>query len=259
MSLTGTDRKDLSFAKELLENPSLAMRITSYVGVPIERGFAMLPKSWSPIVDNATKAALQGALGAALTTMDEGKHRNSRDGLHRMLATATGAAGGAFGLPALAVELPLSTTIMLRSIVDIAASEGENVREPEAKMACLEVFALGGRVTGDDAAESAYFAVRSALGRAVSEAAVHIAQHGFAQKSAPAMVRLISQIASRFSISVGEKAAAQAVPIIGAAGGAAINAIFIDHFQDMARGHFIVRRLERSHGVETVRAQYLEL
>ena len=53
-----------------------------------------------------------------------------------------------------------------------------------------------------------------------------------------------------------EKAAAQAIPIVGAAGGAVINLLFIDHFQTMARGHFTVRRLERQHGVDAVREAY---
>jgi hypothetical protein len=50
-----------------------------------------------------------------------------------------------------------------------------------------------------------------------------------------------------------------AVPAIGAAGGAAINLLFIDHFQDMAPGHFIVRKLERAYGAELVRAEYERL
>jgi hypothetical protein len=69
-------------------------------------------------------------------------------------------------------------------------------------------------------------------------------------------VRLVALIAARFGIVVSEKAAAQAIPIIGAAGGAIINTVFIDHYQDMARGHFTVRRLERLHGVDAVRAAY---
>jgi hypothetical protein len=38
-----------------------------------------------------------------------------------------------------------------------------------------------------------------------------------------------------------------------------INTIFIDHFQDMARGHFIVRRLERVYGTDEVKRQYEKL
>jgi hypothetical protein len=73
------------------------------------------------------------------------------------------------------------------------------------------------------------------------------------------LVRLIAKIAERFGIQVTEKAAAQAVPAIGAAGGAIINTLFIDHFQDMARGHFIVRKLERKHGKDLVKRLYAEL
>ena len=169
---------------------------------------------------------------------------------------ATGAGGGAFGLAGLPVELPLSTTIMLRSIADIARSEGESLAAPEGKLACLEVFALGGRRPNDDATESAYFAVRGVLAKAVSEAAQFITEKGLVEEGAPALIRLVAQVASRFGAAVSEKVAAEAVPVIGAAGGAAINLLFIDHFQDMARGHFIVRRLERAYGAELVRAEY---
>ena len=49
------------------------------------------------------------------------------------------------------------------------------------------------------------------------------------------------------------------VPAIGAAGGAIINTLFIDHFQDMAHGHFIVRRLERKYGEAIVKEKYLAI
>jgi len=162
-------------------------------------------------------------------------------------------------LPALAIELPVSTTIMLRSIADIARSEGENLGTADARLQCIQVLALGGRSKDDDATETAYFAARAAMAKAVSDAAAHLAKKGFSDKGAPAIVRLITQIASRFSIVVSEKAAAQAVPIVGAFGGAIINTLFIDHFQDMGKGHFIVRRLERLHDPEEVRRMYQEL
>ena len=100
---------------------------------------------------------------------------------------SSGAIGGAFGLATLAIELPLSTVIMLRSIADIARSEGQSVADPEVQLACLEVFALGGRGPEDDAAESGYFAVRAALSGAVADAARHIAERGVMGEAAPAL------------------------------------------------------------------------
>jgi hypothetical protein len=120
------------------------------------------------------------------------------------------------------------------------------------------VLGLGGRSKSDDAAEVGYFAAREAMSRAVGSAAAHIAKHGLAREGAPALVRLITLVAERYSINISEKAAAQLVPIAGALGGAAINTIFIDHFQDMARGHFAVRRLERKYGAEEVQEKYRE-
>lgn len=253
------DIEQLRLARELLENPGLAARISDLVGTPIERGFELLPERWGQVVNAATRKAIESTLDIALGTMDASHRGAASNWWHKAAATATGATGGAFGLGALAIELPISTGIMLRSIADIARSEGEDLAAPEARVQCLQVLALGGRSRGDDAAETGYFAARAAMARAVSEAASHLARKGLAEKSAPALVRLVTQVASRFSIVVSEKAAAQAVPLVGAFGGAAINAVFIDHFQGMARGHFIVRRLERSHGTETVRRMYAEL
>jgi hypothetical protein len=191
--------------------------------------------------------------------MHDTTRRTSSDFLHLLFVAASGAAGGAFGLLALPIELPISTAVMLRSIADIARSEGERINEPQAKLACLEVFALGGPSKRDDAAESGYFIVRAALARAVTEAAEYLAERGLAREGAPAIVRLITQIASRFGAVVSEKAAAEAVPVIGAAGGALINTIFINHFQAMARGHFIVRRLERTYGPALVKETYMNV
>jgi hypothetical protein len=251
--------EQLRRGKQLLENPGLAAKITSAIGRPIEKGIELLPGKWSEVVNDATKKSLRTALDAALMTFGRTSQLESSDIWHKIAATATGAGGGAFGLPALMIELPVSTTIMLRSIADIARSEGEDIRLAESKLACLEVFALGGRTSKDDAAESGYFAVRAALAKAVSEAAEFIAERGLAKEGAPVIVRLISQIASRFSVNVSEKAAAQAVPAVGAVGGALINLAFIDHFQDMARGHFTVRRLERIYGTEVVQSEYRKL
>ncbi len=101
--------------------------------------------------------------------------------------------------------------------------------------------------------------MRGALARSVADSARYLASHSLASESAPAMARLIAQIAARFGLVVSEKFAAQAVPVVGAIGGAAINLAFAEHFQTLARGHFIIRRLERQRGAEAVRFEYRRL
>jgi len=257
MALSAAELEELQRAKALLENPGIAARLADIVGSPIERGMKMLPDKLQRSVHAATEAALMKAADVAVSTLRNGSSTRFRDNFHRIAVAASGAAGGAFGLPALAIELPLSTTLMLRSIADIAAAEGEDPRAVETKLACLMVFALGStRDRTDDAAESGYYAARYALATAVAEATKHLAQKSVGKGVAPPLVRLITLIGSRFGIVVSEKAAAQAIPILGAAGGALINTVFIGHYQDMARGHFIVRRLERTHGPEAVREAY---
>jgi hypothetical protein len=256
MALSSSEMEDLATARNLLENPGLAARISDAIGSPIEKGFALLPAAWERTVNDAARKSVEAALKIALLTLDHRRQEPPANRWHKLAAGASGAVGGAFGLPALAVELPVSTAIMLRSIADIARSQGENLENPEAGLACLQVLALGGRSKEDDGAETAYFAVRAAMARAVSDAAEHLARKGLSDGGAPVIVRLISRIASRFSIVVSEKAAAQAIPVVGAVGGAVINTLFMDHFQNMGRGHFIIRRLERLHGSEEIRRLY---
>ncbi|MBW2517501.1 MAG: EcsC family protein [Deltaproteobacteria bacterium] len=259
MKISAADRNDLKYAKTLLENPSLAARISNLLGTPIEKGFGYLPAKWKGLVQAVTEKSLKQALSFAVHTMNTKKKPTSSNKAHKLLVMATGAGGGSFGLPALAVELPLTTSIMLRSIADIARSEGEPISQLETKLACLEVFALGGSAKSDDGTETGYFFVRATLARTISEAAQYIAEKGIAKEGAPVLVRLITVLASRFGVIVSEKVAAQAIPLIGAAGGALINTIFIDHFQNMARGHFIIRRLERQYGKELIRQEYDQL
>jgi hypothetical protein len=259
MALSQSEISELRGAKELLENPGIAAKVSNFVGTPIEKVLKKLPESLTAAVNDISRKSIEKALDIALLTMDRDERGSSSNWWHKLAVVATGAGGGAFGLPALAIELPVSTTIMLRSIADIARSEGEDLRCPDARLQCVQVLALGGNSKNDDGTESGYFAARAALAKSISDAAAHLTKKGLSQQGAPAIVRLISLVASRFSIVVSEKAAAQAVPVVGAIGGAAINSLFIDHFQDMGRGHFIVRRLERFHGQEEVRRLYDEL
>lgn len=259
-TLTKHDLAELKRAKMILENPGMAAKLASLLGSPFEAGMKMLPRRWQKTVHSATEAALMKALDVAVRSLGEPRHRASRDRLHQLGAATSGAIGGAFGVAALAIELPVSTTLILRSIADIAAAEGEDPRHLDTKLACVTVFALGStRDRSDDATESVYFAARAALASAVSEASKYLAEKGLSKSGAPALVRLVTLIASRFGVVVSQKAAAQMIPVLGAAGGALINTIFIGHYQDMARGHFIVRRLEKIHGQEPVRLAYEKL
>ena len=256
MKLEADDHESLKDAVNVLENPGLAIQVANFIGKPIELGLRKLPDSSSERIGDVTRHALRSSLRLAVSTMKNQRGLSPSNATHKMLVTLSGAAGGAFGLPALAIELPVSTTIMLRSIADVARGEGENICLIKTQLACIEVFAFGGRSQSDDGSETGYYATRVALNQAVAAAAKHIAENGLVKEGAPAIVRLIAEVAARFSIQVSEKFAAQSLPTIGAAGGAAINLIFINHFQDMARGHFTVRRLERRYGAELIQDEY---
>lgn len=258
-SLTDTERADLARARRVLDHPSLAIRLADAVGTPIEALVRRLPGSAQKAIGAGTRKALDRALSVALRTLDGRGGPTPSDRLHRRLVIASGAAGGLAGLPGLVVELPFSLTVMLRSIAEHARAQGEDLSQVASRLECLTVFAYGSRAVSDDAADAGYFAVRAALSKAVSEAAAFVARSGAAaaaDRSAPALVQLLARIAQRLGVAVSDKAAAQLLPLVGAAGGAAVNALFMRHYQDTAWAHFTIRRLERLHGTAEVRASW---
>ena len=254
-ALSSDDREVLERAVRTLEHPSLPARISALVGQQLSFAEKFIPDAVASAANSAANVALRAALRTAIKTLPK-PGRASFARLHTALAAMSGAAGGVFGLAALPVELPVSTTIILRSIAEIARAEGEDPTEPATALACLEVFALGGGTEAGPASNSGYLAVRAALAKSIQQATRVVLQRGIADETAPALVRFIGQIVSGFCVAVSQKVAAQAVPVIGAVTGAAINAAFAEHFQALARAHFQVRRLERSYGPELVRAEY---
>jgi hypothetical protein len=128
MTINKDDTNALRNAVQLLEHPSLAARLTNMVGKPIELLGRALPVGASQAIAKATTKSLEAALKVALTIRNEPQESSRL--LHRTLAVASGAAGGAFGIFSLPLELPVSTIIILRSILDIARSEGENLTDP---------------------------------------------------------------------------------------------------------------------------------
>ena len=149
------DFADLKTAVALLERPGAGIRVINLLGYPVEGALSVLPR-WlrRPIGYMATRA-VSVSLHLALGTIDRKSHRRPLRRAHRAMVAVSGAVGGFFGLPGLVIELPISTTLMLRSIADIARSEGEDLSSVDSRLACVTVFALGGRSKGDNAADAA--------------------------------------------------------------------------------------------------------
>jgi len=266
---TSQDWADLQRAVGLLESPTLTAKMANLIGSPLEFAVKKLPQSVSRRIHGAVEAALFNSAQAALWSMDNTPGKAASTRWHKLAAATTGALGGAFGFTALFLELPVSTTIMMRSVADVARSEGFDLSEMGTRHACLEVFALGGNSGQDDASETGYYITRGFTAEVMRHLSAELAgaavggggvMIGLTPKEAGKwLAKIVEKVAARFGVVVTEKFAAQAVPIIGAVAGATLNTMFTDYYQDMARGHFIVRRLEKQYGYETVRTAYNQL
>ncbi len=268
--ITPEDLQVLRQAKSDMEHLGWAIRNINIIGNTLETGFKYIPPKALAVLQKSTEKALMAILKANLLTIQ--KHstfRKPSNRTYKAIVTGSGALSGFFGSTTgigtalFASEVALTTKFMMRTIMDIARSEGEDIYSLEVQMACLEVFALGGWSKDDDGTESSYYATRVALSSALKKvtassvkATLETLVKSTSILGSNAVSNFISKIASRLSIVFSEKILAQAVPVIGAAGGGTLNYIFIEHFQKMATAHFKIRRLERRYGEAIVKEAY---
>ena len=249
------DLADLKRAKALLEKDSIAIKTANLFGDAAETLGKFLPPAYLESVAMCNVAAIEKSWEFTMTTMSAPDVPSESEGRHILYVTISGAVGGV-GILTLFAELPVTTVLMLRAIADIARDEGEDYNQFETKIASLEVFALGGEGADENTGETGYYAIRTSLEKPLLESSKHIAKKGMAGMGAPFAVQLVAKIAARYQTLISAQAAAKAIPIAGAVAGAIINIAFINLFQDKARGHFIVRRLERKYGAGEIRQAY---
>jgi EcsC protein family len=254
--LAPVHEKALRRAVVLLENPNFAAGLAEYAGQPVDKLLGMMPRSASAQFNRAVELAMFNCLKLAIRSIDPGKTRPPSVGATSLLAGVSGGVSGFFGIAALAVELPVTTTLMLRAIADLARHNGEDLSTLEARLACVEVFGLT-NASSRKRLDVGYYASRALLTRLTQDASALLLERGVANAASTTVVSsFVTEIASRFGLVASERAAASALPVIGAVGGATVNVIFMNHFQRLAHGHFTIRRLERHYGSAVVHRRY---
>jgi hypothetical protein len=268
LPLTPKERVALREAIRYLDSPSLLMRFANIAGVPAQKLLELAPAKLTTITDDALRKAMDWSIATLPASSNfnslENAHKSSRSKAlwHRVAATVAGGIGGAFGLPGLAVELPLTTLILFRSIASIANELGEDLSEPHVRLECLTVFSMGGPNPNNDSMDSAYLSSRLTMAGLVREASAFMVgrspqaiAEALAKGSAPKLLALISKIGAQFNIVVSQKFLAQSVPVVGGVSGAVINNAFAGHFNTVAKHHFTIREMERRYGEASIQQQ----
>lgn len=203
------------------------IRLLNRLGGGIEAQLAALPPGITARIETLTAEALARSYGLAGRAPDLGPRAPM------LAALASGAAGGAGGLATSLAELPVTVTLFLSAIRQVAQAHGLDPEADWVKAECLQVFAAGGPLQRDDGVNSAFISARLALTGATVQ-------------------NLIATIAPKLAVVLGQKLAAQAVPILGAVTGAALNAAYLAYYRDVAELRFALRKLADRHGVEAV-------
>ncbi|MFK7832194.1 MAG: EcsC family protein [Winogradskyella sp.] len=269
-SITPEDLEALKKAKFTMHNLGWAIRNVNKIGNTVETGTKYVPEKVLLKIQSITQTVLLNIIKANLLTIQKNKtFKKPSKNTYKSIVTSTGALSGffgsttGFGTAIFASEVTLTTKFLMRTIMDIARSEGEDIYILEGQMACLEVFAFGGGSENDDGMETSYYSTRIGLNSALNQmSATGIKMSldslvkGASALGTTAVGNFISTIATRLSLLISEKFLAQAVPVVGAIGGGSLNYVFVDHFQNMATAHFTMRRLERKYGSSQIKLAY---
>lgn len=217
-----------ALAKRYRDAGSLGMQVLSLIGGQAENLLERLPDRAKGRLEEATKRALTVSFMAARSSREVVP--DQKTWLNTALATAMGAAGGVGGIPSALAELPVTVTVLLRAIQGIAAEHGYDPNSPEIARECVTVFAAAGPLEDDDGAEMGFLAARMTV-------------------TGKSLQGLIASVAPRLSTVLGQKLAAQTVPVLGAVAGAATNYAYTSYYQEMAHVHFGLMDLSRRSGI----------
>lgn len=200
----------------------LGIEVLNVVGGKAEGLLDRLPTAVRGSLEHATTRALEQAMKAANSS--RGVVPDQKGWLNSAVGAAMGAVGGMGGLPTALAELPVTTTLLLRVIQGAATEHGFDASAENVQFDCIQVFSAAGPLEADDGADLGFISARVTL----TGAAVH---------------GLIARVAPRLATVMGQKLAAQTVPVLGAVAGAATNYAYTSYYQEMAHVHFGLRRL----------------
>ncbi len=206
------------------------MGLLTRFGGRLEEQMAFLPAGFRDRAERVTSAALENAWAVA---RQGGKLPGSGDRGTLAVAIGAGFAGGAGGIMGAIAELPFTITVLLHAIRREAEKQGYDPDDPWIMAEALRTFGSGSPVAADDGINTAFYSARAAL-------------------TGPAINQLITTIAPKLATTLGQKLAAQAVPVMGAVSGAAINAAFLRYYREMAAIRFRLLRLGEVHGAGPV-------
>lgn len=196
--------------------------LLNLVGGKAEGLLDQLPANVRGGLEQATQRALAQAMKAAHTS--RGVVPDQKSWLNTAVGAAMGAVGGAGGLPTALAELPVTTTLLLRVIQGVAQEHGFDPAEDNVQFDCITVFASAGPLEADDGADLGFISARVTL-------------------TGAAVQGLIARVSPRLATVLGQKLAAQTVPVLGAVAGAATNYTYTHYYQEIAHVHFGLRRL----------------
>lgn len=259
MELTDEHLAQLRIARRHLVEVPLGMKLAEQIGKTFHAVSKQLPDQTLKRIYGIVGKSLEHGSRWAVATVRGKQWVSDQRRRHKVIVGASGAIGGALGVAGFAAEFPFTTLAMLRSIAAIARSHGEHLEDPQVALECVSVLAYGSGENGAKPAENRYYATRVAVTPAISQAVQFLGGHATARvpaNASPALLRILSPVVTRFGEAAVQKFLVQSVPVLGGVAGAGINLAFIDYFQNVAHGHFTVRRLERTYGAERVRSAF---
>ena len=114
-------------AKRYRAASGIGMRLLNVLGSRAENLLDRLPTPIRNSMEGATQAALKVAMEGARQSRRQVPDQKAW--INTAMTTAMGVAGGMGGLPTAMIELPATTTVLMRAIQGVAAENGFNPME----------------------------------------------------------------------------------------------------------------------------------
>lgn len=134
---SGFSPEELDELREIVSqyrySKGLIVNLSSIIGKKAESWIEKVPDDWQSKIDGLVETALHTSYGLALQTQSNGETESLMNNAlawaqgerwHSVASAVSGAIGGLGGISTTLLEIPVTTTLALRSIQQVAASYG---------------------------------------------------------------------------------------------------------------------------------------
>lgn len=248
--------------KQVLESLLLMMKLMGVFGVLVEKMIVWLLDFVIGKINDVMQFVLCKCLNIVLCMFGklqvlDVEFEKFSNLLYKFVVVMIGVVGGVFGFFVLLVELLVMIMLIFCLVCDIVCSEGEDLMLVDMQLQCLVVFGMGGNLDKqEEDVDFGYFVLCGVFVQVILKVLLDIMVKGIVVYSLVVVFKFVQMVVLCFLVQVIEQMVVKLILVIGVVFGVIVNMLFIDYFQQMVYGYFIVCWFECKYGLVVVKVVY---